>query len=62
MKGVFDCTCKNGKPNTVLINQRAIYLILSSAKSRDKLKLVNFESDDIKVNNTALQERPSITE
>ena len=54
MKGDFYRTCKNGKPNTVSINQGTIYLILSSAKGRDKLKLVNFESDDIKVNNTAL--------
>ena len=33
----------------VPINQGAIYTILSLAKSRDKLKLVNFESGLIKV-------------
>ena len=42
--GSFDCTCKNGKTNTAPIKQGAMYAILSFAKSRDKLQLVNFES------------------
>ena len=56
MKGDFDCTSKNGKPNTVPINQGAMYTICSCAKSRDKLKLVNFELGHSKGNTAVLQE------
>ena len=44
MKRNFDRRSKNGKLNTVSINQGAIYMILSRFKSRDgELQLVNFE-------------------
>ena len=56
MKGDFDRTSKNGKPNTLPINQKAVYTVLSHAKSRDELQLINFESEHIKVNNNTLQE------
>ena len=55
MKDDFDGTSKNGKPNTVLINQLAMYTILSRAKSRYKLQLMNFELEHIKVNTATLQ-------
>ena len=53
MKGDFDCTSENNKPDAVPINQGAMYTILTHAKSRDKLKLVNFESGHIQVNTAA---------
>ena len=31
-------TSKNGEPNTVLIDQRAVYIILSNTKHRDKIQ------------------------
>ena len=56
MKGDFDRTDKYGKTNRVPINPGAAYTILSRAKTRDKLQLLNFEAQHIKVNNLALQE------
>ena len=56
MKGDFDRTSKTGKPNAVPINPGSMYTILSRAKSRDKLQLVNFEAEHIKVNILALHE------
>ena len=35
----FDSTSKNGKPNTVAINQGAMSKILCGAKSRDNLQV-----------------------
>ena len=55
MKGDFDCTSKNGKPNTILTNQGTVYTVLSRDKSRDNLMLENFEPEHIKVNTSALQ-------
>ena len=37
MKDQFNCRSKIGKPNTVPINQGAMYTRLSCAKSTDKL-------------------------
>ena len=45
MKGDFDSISKNGKLNTV-----PMHVILSQATRRDKLQLVNFELEHIKVN------------
>ena len=56
MKRDFDCTSKNSEPDTVPINQGAMYTILSCAKSRDKVQVVNFELEHIKVNTNASQD------
>ena len=56
MKGDFDSISKNGKLNTVPISQGTMHVILSQATRRDKLQLVNFESEHIKVNSAILQE------
>ena len=56
MKRDFDSTSENSKLNTVPVNQGAMYTILPRAKSRDKIQVVNFELDHIKVNTIALQD------
>ena len=60
MKGDLDRTTQNqlqsGKKYKVPICQGLLYTLLSRAKSRDKLKLLNFEPDQIKVNQPALHE------
>ena len=43
MKGDLDRAYKKIKPNTVPINQGAMYTILSHGESRNKRKFVNFE-------------------
>lgn len=62
MKGDLDRTCKKGKLDTVPINQGAIYIILSHAKSRGKRKFVNFESEHFNKNTAELQEIPRMRE
>lgn len=52
----FNCISEDFKPNTIAISQGAMYTILSRTKSRDKVKLVNFEWQYIKLNTAALQE------
>jgi len=47
---------KTGKEYLVPISQGQLYTLLSRAKSRDKLLLLNFEPDHIKVNLSALEE------
>ena len=56
MKGDFDSISKNVKLNTVPISQGTMHVILSQATRRDKLHLVNFELEHIKVNSATLQE------
>ena len=60
MKGDLDRTTKkhseSGKQYKVPICQGILYTLLSRAKSRDKVQLLNFESDHIKVNTPALEE------
>ena len=62
MKGDFDSISKNGKLNTVPISQGTMHVILSQATRRDKLQLVNFELEHIKVNAATLQEIPRMRE
>ena len=55
MKGDLDQTTQSGK-GTVPVNQGQFYTLLSRAKSRDKVQLLNFKPDHIKVNKPALIE------
>ena len=45
-----------GKNYQQLTSQSQFYTLLSCAKSRDKIFLLNFEPDEIKVNGSALEE------
>ena len=45
-----------GKNDQQHISQGQFYTLLSHAKSHDKVLLLNFEPEDIKVNESALDE------
>ena len=49
-----------GKNDQQPISQGQFYTLLSRAKSRDKVLLLNFEPEDIKVNESALDEMISM--
>ena len=56
MKGGFDRASKNGKPITIPVNQGPMYTILLCLKRRDKIQLVNIESEPVKVSTHTVQE------
>ena len=47
---------KSGKEFKTPIGPDLLYTLLSHAKTRDKVQLLNFEPDNIKVNEPALEE------
>ena len=55
MKGDLDQTSQSGKGKAP-VNPGQFYTLLSRAKSRDKVQLLNFDVSHIKVNEAALKE------